>query len=170
MKVRRERVPQQRAERPCLSLVKDWSTHPNFPHLLSAKHYFPLDGGSCKGMNASKRPNPKRRWLQFRLRTLLLMTAACAVVLSLWTAYVAPYRARQRAIAALTELGARVTTETGGPGWVRKLVGEGYFVHGVAVSLNGGRVTDAQMQPLKSLRGIRRRGTAASYGRLVSHL
>ena len=42
-------------------------------------------------------PKPKRRWFQFSLRTLLLLTAASAVLLGLWAIYVEPYRAQSRA-------------------------------------------------------------------------
>ncbi len=42
-------------------------------------------------------PKPKRRWFQFSLRTLLLLTAVSAVLLWLWRVYVAPNRAHRRA-------------------------------------------------------------------------
>ncbi len=97
-------------------------------------------------------PKPKRRWFQFSLRTLLLLTAASAVLLGLWTIYVAPYRAQSRAAAALRELGAELTVEPAdGPAWLRKLVGEEYFVNVTKCELHQQAVTDTDLLHLKGL-------------------
>ena len=93
------------------------------------------------------RPKPKRRWFQFRLRSLLLVTAACAVVFSLWTTYVSPYQVQHQAKAALTELGAYVISEPAGTAWLRKFVGDEYLVNVTVVGrsynfTDSGRGTD----------------------------
>ncbi len=101
----------------------------------------------------SSHPKSNRRWFQFRLRTLLLVTAGCAVVLAMWTTYLSPYRAQHRAIAALTELGAVVTTEPAGPAWLRKLVGDEYLVNLTFVSFPFDS-TDSDLKHLKGLNNL----------------
>ncbi len=96
-------------------------------------------------------PKPKRRWFQFSLRALLLLTAVSAVLLWLWTIYVAHYRAQGRAAAALRKLGASVSTEPAGPAWIRKLVGEESFVNVTGCALVEEATTDADLEHLKGL-------------------
>ena len=50
------------------------------------------------GMNQSTQTKPKRRWLQFSIRTVLLLVTLLCVGLSLW---VAPAERQRRAVAAI---------------------------------------------------------------------
>lgn len=118
-----------------------------------------MDSHICSGMNAtgdgSAVPQHKRRWFQFSVRALLVVTAACAVVLALWRVHVRPYYEQQRAIAALTKLRGRsvITTAPARPAWLGKLVGEEYFVRVVEVKLRGS-ITDRDLRHLKGLVGL----------------
>lgn len=47
-------------------------------------------------------PETKRRRLQFRLRTLMLVTAGCAGLFSLWIAYVTPFLSQRKLLARHT--------------------------------------------------------------------
>jgi Leucine-rich repeat (LRR) protein len=97
----------------------------------------------------------KRRWFQFRLRTLLLLTTASAIATWQWTRYVEPYRTQRRAAAALEELGAIVTVEPAdGPGWLRMLVGEDNFVS--VSSVVEGEVSDRDLDRLKNVIHLRK--------------
>ncbi len=85
-------------------------------------------------------PTPRRRWLQFSLRTLLLViTAACV-----WLAWQA-YRAQQQAIAvaALRELRGHVTSKVRNPDWLWRLFGERLGRTTVRVQLDSDQVATA---------------------------
>lgn len=85
----------------------------------------------------------RRRWFQFRLRTLLILVALCAL-LSAWVSGPLRRAHRQRmAVERLTELGAAVTydyqegdsavAEPPGPNWLRELLGVDCFANVVGV-------------------------------------
>ncbi|MCE9544497.1 MAG: hypothetical protein K8T25_03090 [Planctomycetia bacterium] len=113
---------------------------------------------------------PKRRWFQFRLRTLLAATTIIAIWLGWWS-----YKARQQrdAVAALRLIGARVEYDTtlpwtGGmkappkwPEWAMDRVGVDYFSRVDVTTLNGTmyvsgkRVTDAGVEHIKNLTALR---------------
>jgi hypothetical protein len=118
-----------------------------------------MDIRICSSMNAtgdgSTLPKRKRRWFQFSVRALLVLTAGCAVVLAVWRAHVRPYYEQQRAIAALTKLRGRsvITTAPARPAWLGKVVGEEYFVRVVEVKFRGS-ITDEDLQHLKGLVGL----------------
>ena len=63
---------------------------------------------------------PVRRWFQFSLRTLLVITAAAAGLAFAWMKTVEPYRLQRQAIAVITKLGGTYKTEDA-TGWVRYL-------------------------------------------------
>ena len=51
---------------------------------------------------------PRRRWLQFRLRSLLWLLAAAAAMLVAWRAFVEPYRRQHQTAQLIKKLGGRI--------------------------------------------------------------
>ena len=86
-------------------------------------------------MNES-RPKPKRRWLQFSLRTLLVFVTLSAFASGWFVVKMQRARRQREAVKAIVEAGGRVwydyevNAPTGsvpkppGPAWMRKLLGE----------------------------------------------
>jgi hypothetical protein len=112
----------------------------------------------------SDAPIPKRRrFLQFSLRSLLLLFLICGLLTGGWLAYVAPYREQARTIARYKELGGSVGLEPAeGPGWQRWLVGDDDFVRIVDVNLKETLANDEDLKllaPLSHLRELRLWGT-----------
>ena len=99
-------------------------------------------------------PKPKRRWFQFSLVTLLLLTLGCAVVLALW---VAPAERQRRAVAFLKSLDGQVLYADDGeerastPEWLRRILGKDYFTSVKAVDLSVPQVSDAELVHLRGL-------------------
>lgn len=75
--------------------------------------------------------------------------------MALWyvTVYM-PYHAQARAAAALRERGAYVHTEPAGPAWLRKLVGEDYFVKVTDIPVIEGTLTDDDLVLLNALTNL----------------
>jgi hypothetical protein len=96
---------------------------------------------------------PKRRWLRFSLRSLLLLVLVVAVSLA-W----AIHKARQQgiAVAALKEMGCFVNYDNAGSGspaeWLRKLLGEDSRS---VTFVNATQVTDAGLVHLGGLTHLR---------------
>ena len=59
--------------------------------------------------NPLPKTNPKRRWLQFSIRTVLLLVTLLCVGLSLW---IAPAERQRRAVTAIETLGGAVVFVT----------------------------------------------------------
>ena len=132
-------------------------------------------------MNDSDTPKPKRRWYQFRMRTLLVFVLLLSVPLS-WFAWKLQKARRQReAVEAIVEAGGYVyydfqIDETGAeitgaqptaPVWLRKSLGDDFFRAVTTVDLSDRhwtRVPQRTEQPQRAIprrqRG-HRRGTGA---------
>ncbi len=77
-------------------------------------------------------PKERRRWVQFSLRTILVVTAIVAIFLGI-TIHRA--RARRDAIRAIDERGGTYGVYITGPAWLRRLAGdEKYFYDAARVS------------------------------------
>jgi len=100
---------------------------------------------------------PKRRWFQFRLATLLLLTLVCAVVLALW---VTPAARQRRAVAFVESVGGFVEYADEGdqaalaPAWLREWLGPDYFQSVREVRLHVTQVSDAGLAHLKGLTAL----------------
>ena len=67
----------------------------------------------------------RRHWYQFRLRTLLLLVTAAALLAVAYRIYVEPYAQQRRAMEVIEELHG--TYESSGPtAWQRRLFGENH--------------------------------------------
>jgi hypothetical protein len=69
----------------------------------------------------------KRRWWQFRLRTLLIVVTLLCVGLLVWRTYVRPYRLQQEVMQRLANIGASYQTQTGGSALLRRPFGDEFF-------------------------------------------
>jgi hypothetical protein len=69
---------------------------------------------------------PKRRWYQYSLRTLFVLTALVAVVLAYHKVCTQRYEAQQRAIAAIDMIGG-ATYVKHQPHWWQRLLGPAYY-------------------------------------------
>ncbi len=90
----------------------------------------PRDGVSCpnngKGNDDHEpRANPRKRWFQFGLSTLLALTALAAVGAMAFRVYVEPYRRQRGTMALIEKLGGRYET-VAADGWLRTLFGEDF--------------------------------------------
>ncbi|MCE9546761.1 MAG: hypothetical protein K8T25_14875 [Planctomycetia bacterium] len=104
-------------------------------------------------------PKPKRRWFQYRLQTLLILTAIIAVAMTWWSLRVRP---QQNAVAALRQIGCQFEYDsrlpfTGGmkdppkwPTWLLDAVGVDYFGTVKYVIFLAG-ATDTDLKPLQAL-------------------
>ncbi len=98
-----------------------------------------------------------RRWLQFRLRTLLVAVTLTAVGLGVWNAYIHPYRLQRQAELWLSNRGARIQARTGGPVWLRWAAGDSFFRDAVEVHLEGNTtVRDGDLAVLARLPSLER--------------
>ena len=92
-------------------------------------------------MNDSDSPKPKRRWYQFRMRTLLVFVTLCAVACGWFVAKMQRARKQEEAIKAIREAGGYIQYRYGwfatgsakernrqpGPAWMVKLLGFDFF-------------------------------------------
>ncbi|MHC4181003.1 MAG: hypothetical protein ACYSWU_26185, partial [Planctomycetota bacterium] len=107
-------------------------------------------------------PKPKRRWFQFSLSTLFLVTTAVAIWVGVWTDRA---RKQQRAVEAILKRGGFVAysyqQKAGrgkptppGPAWLRNLLGIDYLDDVTYGYLFGDSLTDADLEHLKGLPGL----------------
>ena len=107
------------------------------------------------------RPKSRRRWLQFSMRTLMLITTLWCVMLGVWSIYVKPYRDQARAWDEVRNLQGEVKTEPAEGGkfhsWlVRVMVGDKRFAIVTEVDLRGKKVSSESFQILSGLPYVQR--------------
>ena len=114
--------------------------------------------------HSSKPPEPRRRWFQYSLRTLLLLFFVANVILAWFTVRMHNANRQHRAVAAISNLGGVVTFDddpddltmatpkSSVPGWLRRLLGDDFFhcVTGATV------FNDASMAAVGDLPNLRR--------------
>ena len=122
--------------------------------------------GILGGMT-TKQPKPRRRWLQFSLRTMFVVVTVFCV----WMGFTAKRARDQReAVEAIEALGGTVDYEhevfevvnqlyvlgrPPGPEWLRKLVGDEYFVSVNRVALPASKLDDAMISRFERLTNLR---------------
>ncbi len=98
----------------------------------------------------NERDKPKRRWYQFRLRTLLLAILVLSLPLSWFAWRMKQARRQKEAVAAIYELGGYMVYE-GGPrieppsSLLRTLLGNEFFDKVEEVHLDRSEVTDTEL-------------------------
>jgi hypothetical protein len=99
------------------------------------------------------KPKPKRRWLQFSLRSLLIFTLICAIACA-WLAHRMERKRREReAVEAIVKLRGLVLYDfqmvkggaPPGPDWLRSLLGENFFSDVTMAGMYGTNLTDTDM-------------------------
>lgn len=102
------------------------------------------------------RPRRFRRWLQFSMRTVLLLTAAAAVLISVVGVPLFRLRKQQLAVKRLEQAGARLTFEAQGAEGIATWAGEKLFGEEAATRVtklawNDEPASAADLAPLESL-------------------
>ena len=107
-------------------------------------------------------PKPRRRWLQFSLRTLMVLMLVLGCGLGWLASKIIRAREQREAVKAIEELGGRVDWKPASGGitrtaaaWVGKLMGGDWSVDVGAVYLTGTPVTDAGLEHLRGLTQLR---------------
>jgi hypothetical protein len=99
---------------------------------------------------------PKRRWAQFSLATMFLVVSLLCVGLAL---VVGPAERQRRAVAAIEALGGQVLYAPSHKGtsdaFLRRWLARDYFDEIREVSLGGTQVTDADLDDLQALKGLK---------------
>jgi len=102
----------------------------------------------------------RRRWLRFRLRSLLVLITLVATILGLHHTYVRPYHDQQQAADALTAKGAALTWESAEPAWLanilRWVVPEDKLRDCVKLDAEHVGLEDADMLHVRHLRRLKR--------------
>ena len=142
---------------------RERGTRPVTTSVNRANLLLPPAAGDNAGMQSEpSKADPtkrKRRWFQFRLRTLLIFTLVCAIG-SAWVAHRAELKRKEReAVEAIIRLGGSVAydydlvngAKPTGPDWLRNLLGENFFSEAVIVSVSDAFVADAGLENLKGL-------------------
>ncbi len=107
-------------------------------------------------------PTPKLRWYQYRLRSLLLLMLAVSLVMSAYATLRKAARAQRASVEAVLKLGGKVTYDyekdpanpthqPPGPPWLRKLLGNDWFVTVTRVDLGQCPISDAGLEQFQGL-------------------
>jgi Leucine-rich repeat (LRR) protein len=103
----------------------------------------------------------KRPWFRYSMRTLLLLMT----IVAFWLGYAAnQVRIRKQAIDSVTRAGAEVTylkdkagsLQLSGPAWLRRFLGDEWFVTPRFVFFRDYSVTDDKILPVRALTSVRR--------------
>src|SRR5580693_9510431 len=101
----------------------------------------------------------KRRWLQFSLRTLLIVTTICAAVSGLLARKIEQKRHEQAAVDAIVKLGGLVRyhyqetsiVRESAPAWFLKMLGENFFSDVEDVDFGAGHVPPSNCNSADSI-------------------
>ena len=107
-------------------------------------------------------PKHKRRWFQFSLRTLLILTTIVAIPCAWLGRKIEQKRRERNAVRAIAEKFGLAQydyeiahqSEPSGPAWLRRLFGDNLFSEVTAVSLTGGSHDDDDLAVLDDLPNI----------------
>ena len=101
---------------------------------------------------------PQRRWLQFKLRTFLLLTAVAGIVAGIVGRPLPEYRREARAISAIRAAGGRVRSADFpmfGQSITRKVLGNEVYQRVIWVDLSGSTADDKLLVHVGQLRRLR---------------
>jgi hypothetical protein len=110
-------------------------------------------------------PKSRRRWFQYSLRTLLVVTTLCAIACSWLGVELQQARRQREAVVALEKLGGTVrydwqfdtqgyglpSPQPPGQPLLRRLLGDDFFQSAHAVYLNGTQVGDSGLENFKGM-------------------
>lgn len=101
-------------------------------------------------------PKPKSNWSQFSLRSLLLATFVCSVVLGVWSKYLQPFAYQKAAMKVITDSGATLRIEAArGPAWqswlVDRIIGPNAFTYITAADFQLSSADDPILQQVRYL-------------------
>jgi hypothetical protein len=112
-------------------------------------------------------PKRKRRWYQFSLRTLFVITLIVAIPSMLIGRKVEQKRQQLAAVEAIRRLGGyavfdwefddytgEMHSQPPGPSWLREFLGENYFAEVERVTLNGVNIKDDDLKSLETLTNL----------------
>ena len=109
-------------------------------------------------LSQTEQPRRKRRWFQFSLRTLLIVTTLLAVGTGLLSQRIARKRKEWDAVQAILRFGAAVrfdrdTSDANatGPSWLREILGKNFFAEVVAVNVTHVQSEDELLAKIKEL-------------------
>lgn len=118
------------------------------------------DGLTLTGTAPLTKLKPKWSWLQFSLRTMLVLVGALCVALNVW---IVPSERQRRAVAAIEALHGRVsyvaaqpTRESFQETFLRRWLPQTYFHDVIYVVLENAHVTDAELAHVQGLTGLQR--------------
>ena len=93
----------------------------------------------------------KRNWIQFSLRSILVLTVLISLGLGIVRSFVWPYQIQRRAGETIRELGGSLQTEIGDRAWLQDWFGEEYVQDIVFVDLGDCEISEACVWQLAAL-------------------
>jgi len=104
-------------------------------------------------------PTPKRRWYQYRLRTLVVLMLLASIGMSWVAVRMERARRQQAALAELGKSGPMLWITEGaaprGLAWLESVLGEGFFTRVIELRIVHRKTTDADLERLRGLRDLR---------------
>ena len=111
-----------------------------------------VSGGKTYNPLVTTTSKPRRRWFQYSLRTLLVLMLLVCIGTGWIAMKLQQVRRERAAVAAIERLGGEVGTWSRPNAWLRKLLGDNFFVHPVYVAFEN----DASMEYLHELPQLER--------------
>ena len=100
--------------------------------------------------------HPRRRFFRYSLRTLLLVVTVFCVFMGTLGTFVKRAMDQRLAVESIRESGGGISYESGsgGPNWLRQLIGNEYFSSVVLVRLTGPNVKNESLKFIKRLTDV----------------